>query len=331
MVRSVAPLGLAASLAASLAATLAATLAACSGGGDTGNYMQAGQQALSMMPAQPGGGGYGAPAYAAPQASYAPQGSYAPQASYAPPGYSQPGYGRQALGQTGYGQPGYWQYGAAGIDPRYPNARVAPLPDYQPDNATLSATNGYPSGSAPVGTGLGSPLAAGAGPGVGPGMGSNSGSGVGGLLGGLFGGGAGAAAGQPPRPVERTFELSLSATPNINPDPTGRPSPVKVTVYQLATEQQFVTADFFKLSDDDLAALRPSLLAKEDVVLSPGQRDVLLRRVEPNARFVGVIGAFRDLDGANWRGIAPIAPGAPSTQLNALVEDRQLTVRQGQP
>jgi type VI secretion system protein VasD len=101
-------------------------------------------------------------------------------------------------------------------------------------------------------------------------------------------------------------ELSLSAAPDINPSRDGRPSPVVVHVYQLQSLTTFNEADFFQLTDQAAATLGSALVAQEELVLTPGETKTIVREFKPEARFLGVLVSYRDIDHAVWRASAEV-------------------------
>lgn len=104
----------------------------------------------------------------------------------------------------------------------------------------------------------------------------------------------------PPKPSN--VKLTLRATSDVNPDGNGRPSPVVVRVYQLKTDVAFAGAEFFALYDDEKKALGADLIAKSDeFTLGPGDSNPAPIAVAPDAKFIGVIAAFRDYRNAQWR------------------------------
>jgi type VI secretion system protein VasD len=110
--------------------------------------------------------------------------------------------------------------------------------------------------------------------------------------------------------------MTIAATADINPDSTGRPSPVVVRVYQLRTDAAFAKADFFALFDDEQKVLGQELISRDEFMLAPTERRTLDVTVAGDTRFVGAIAAFRDIRNAQWRGIVP----APRTGLTVSVE-----------
>jgi type VI secretion system VasD/TssJ family lipoprotein len=120
----------------------------------------------------------------------------------------------------------------------------------------------------------------------------------------------------PPKPVlvvpERELQMAIQAGNQLNPDLQGRPAPVVVRLYLLRAGINFGAADFFSLYERDAAVLGPDLLAREEVQLRPGATVSIARKFPDDARFLGVLVAFRDIERTRWRALSslPIAPPA---------------------
>ena len=110
-----------------------------------------------------------------------------------------------------------------------------------------------------------------------------------------------ACASSPPKPA-RT-RLTVAATADTNPDANGRPSPVVVRVYQLKADVSFNAAEFFALFDDEMKVLGPDLIGRNEYTVAPSERRTLELDVSADAKFVGVIAAYRDIRNAQWRTI----------------------------
>lgn len=93
---------------------------------------------------------------------------------------------------------------------------------------------------------------------------------------------------------------------NVNPNPEGRPSPIVLRVYELRQTGGFTSADFFSLYRNAGKVLGQNLLGTQEFELQPGQSISFTRKLPPGTRFVGVVAAFRNLDSANWRGVAAL-------------------------
>jgi type VI secretion system protein VasD len=108
----------------------------------------------------------------------------------------------------------------------------------------------------------------------------------------------------PPKPGPAA--VLLEASPDANPDATGRPSPVVVRVYQLKADTAFKGAELFSLLDDDEKALGPELAMRDEYVLSPSERRAFELPYVEEVRFVGVIAAFRNVRDSEWRALVPV-------------------------
>ena len=123
---------------------------------------------------------------------------------------------------------------------------------------------------------------------------------------------AGCASGRPPEDVK--IRGSITAVETVNPDSTGRPSPLMIRIYELSATDKFDTAEFFELTDNPEAALGTDLLGVEPIMLSPGESRPYDAEYDPNTRYIGVVAAFRDIHQAEWRATVEM-PGRSITNL----------------
>ena len=113
----------------------------------------------------------------------------------------------------------------------------------------------------------------------------------------------------PPPPVTTPVAMTLVAGADANPDARGRASPLTVRVYALKTSGAFESADFFSLFEKDQATLGAELVQREEVLLRPGETKKLDFNLPPDAKSMGVMAAYRDLDRARWREVRPVVTG----------------------
>jgi type VI secretion system protein VasD len=99
---------------------------------------------------------------------------------------------------------------------------------------------------------------------------------------------------------------AITVDPNVNPDRAGRPSPIVVRVYELKSVAAFNGADFFALYENEQATLSGELVGREEFQLQPAETREYRRQLQPDTKFIGVIGAFRDLEQARWRQAVPV-------------------------
>jgi type VI secretion system protein VasD len=119
----------------------------------------------------------------------------------------------------------------------------------------------------------------------------------------------GACASKPPKPA--SVAGTIQASPQVNPSASNRPSPLLVRVYELKSASAFNAADFMSLYQRDQASLAADMLAKEEFTMAPGETKSFAKTLAPDTRFLGVVGAYRDLEHAKWRSVVPIVPNQP--------------------
>jgi type VI secretion system protein VasD len=130
----------------------------------------------------------------------------------------------------------------------------------------------------------------------------------------------GACAAKPAKPAVASFVVSARA--DANPDATGRPSPIVVRVYQLKSDAGFGNAEFFALFDDDKRVLAADLVGREEFELAPGETRTVELNLSPDTRFMGALGAYRDVRDATWRASEPVAGGRQRNVKVVVVAER---------
>ncbi|PIF76418.1 type VI secretion system protein VasD [Variovorax sp. 54] len=127
------------------------------------------------------------------------------------------------------------------------------------------------------------------------------------------------------KPVVTPISITLTAAADANPDARGRASPLTVRVYALKTPGPFEGADFFSLFEKDQATLGAELVQREEMLLRPGESKKLDLTLPADAKAIGVMAAFRDLDRARWREVRAVTPGQAQV-LNVTFGARQIRV-----
>ena len=130
-----------------------------------------------------------------------------------------------------------------------------------------------------------------------------------------------ACAAKPPKTAPAHAELSVSG--DVNPDASGRASPLVVRVYQLRNDGEFNGADFFSVYEKEKETLGASLVSREEYVLAPGESRKLELPLSAETRFIAVVAAFRDIRTARWRAISR----PPEKKLTDLLRKGGITVR----
>jgi len=108
--------------------------------------------------------------------------------------------------------------------------------------------------------------------------------------------------------VTPSTDLNFTVAKDVNPDLSGRPSPVFVTIFELSSRTIFDNQDFFSLYENAEIILGPDLLNKQEVELQPEQELTQKLHLDENANYVGILVAYRDVDNSRWRGVAEVSP-----------------------
>lgn len=109
------------------------------------------------------------------------------------------------------------------------------------------------------------------------------------------------------------LRVDVSAAVNANATSSSRGLPIVVRLYELKSSGAFSGADFFSLYDREAEVLGDELIVREEMTLAPGQDRQIARPLSPEARYLGVVGAFREIDRAQWRKAVPLNGGGDNT------------------
>lgn len=115
----------------------------------------------------------------------------------------------------------------------------------------------------------------------------------------------------PPKPTQ--VAATLQAAADVNPDVRRRASPLVVRIYELRSGAAFESADFVSLYERDQATLAAEMGSREEFVLRPGETKTWEKTTAPDIKYIGVIGAFRDIERARWKSIVELKPNNKNT------------------
>ena len=110
------------------------------------------------------------------------------------------------------------------------------------------------------------------------------------------------------------YAISFTADAQVNPDTNGRPSPIQITVYELKSASTFKARDYFALQSNPQAALGAELLNTDQIILQPGQTEVIKHAGSVDAGAIGIVASYRDLEDSRWRLTVPL-PEAKNTNI----------------
>ena len=132
---------------------------------------------------------------------------------------------------------------------------------------------------------------------------------------------------QPPAPPKPSIaELSFVIDANVNPDATGRPSPVVVRIYELKSLAAFNRADFFTLYEKDRELLAADLVNRDEMPLLPGGKPQAITTLRSDTRYLGIVAAFRDIERAQWRASTPIFVNQ-TTRMEIKLDRNEVAIR----
>lgn len=103
-----------------------------------------------------------------------------------------------------------------------------------------------------------------------------------------------------------SINLAVASQPNVNPDFSGRPSPVVVKMYELRQEASFMAADFQPLFETPVQVLGADLIAADELVFTPGEARKVTYEPNGNTRFIGIVAGFRQMERGVWRVVKPV-------------------------
>ncbi|MDM8215158.1 type VI secretion system lipoprotein TssJ [Desulfovibrio piger] len=119
--------------------------------------------------------------------------------------------------------------------------------------------------------------------------------------------------------------MEVASLPNVNPDSSGRPSPVIVKMYELRGDMAFRQGDFQTLFMEPMKVLGPELVAVDELLFVPGEARTVEYVPMPETRYVGILAGFRQMERARWRNIVPVNPEKKSL-IRLELNDTSLTV-----
>lgn len=103
-------------------------------------------------------------------------------------------------------------------------------------------------------------------------------------------------------------DLSILASPRINPTDDGQARPVQTRIYQLSSDVKLHNADFLDIWKDDKKIFGEDLIKSEELPIYPDSRtDVRFERNEA-ALFVAVVSIFRSPKGRSWFTVLELPP-----------------------
>lgn len=152
--------------------------------------------------------------------------------------------------------------------------------------------------------------------------------GVSAVLSGLLIAGCGATA-KLMEPDPAKVSIRINSSTDLNPDMMGRASPIVVRIYELKSDDIFNNADFFALYEQDASILGGDMTGRDEMDIPPGENAAIEKELNIEARYIGVIAAYRDIDNAVWRGSIE-TPLDETTYIDITLGKLSLSVKKGE-
>jgi type VI secretion system protein VasD len=117
-------------------------------------------------------------------------------------------------------------------------------------------------------------------------------------------------------------KATLEASSDVNPNSSGRPSPIHVRIFQLKEDGAFMSADFWALVDKEQETLGDSLVQRLEHDLVPGEKREFELKIAPEARVLAVMAEYADYRNADWR----VTAQAPNKSLMDIIKKDRVSI-----
>lgn len=99
----------------------------------------------------------------------------------------------------------------------------------------------------------------------------------------------------------KTITIQAKASHDVNADSNGQPAPLVLYLYQLTDDQGFINNDFFALYQKPKEVLGNEYLCRKEMVITPNGKLNETCSLNANAKYLGILAIYRNLDTTNWR------------------------------
>jgi len=127
--------------------------------------------------------------------------------------------------------------------------------------------------------------------------------------------------------ADTTVLLTLPRTAPVASEPVATPMAIKIL--QLRDDSLLRNSLYQQLDEDPAKTLRSTYVRGDDYLLRPGQfKFVPFAPLEPDTRFIAVIGDYRHQENATWRQVLRVPPRGHQVVLSVLINDTQLLLKE---
>ncbi|MGS7253638.1 type VI secretion system lipoprotein TssJ [Pseudomonas anuradhapurensis] len=126
---------------------------------------------------------------------------------------------------------------------------------------------------------------------------------------------------------DSTVVLSVPRTTTVASEAVA--TPIAIKILQLRDDSLLRNSVYQLLDQDPAKALRSTYIRDDDYLLRPGQfKFIPFAPIEPDTRFVAVIGDYRSQENATWQQVLRIPPRGHQIILSVLVNDTQILLKE---
>ena len=116
--------------------------------------------------------------------------------------------------------------------------------------------------------------------------------------------------------LDTEVRLNFQVFPTINPDESGRSSPLVIRVFELKDARQFQTEDFIGLFQESKERLGGDLVAERRLrELAPGIDREEVLQLDPSVRYIGLLAEFVQYENAQARLVFPVEAHATTEKI----------------
>lgn len=109
---------------------------------------------------------------------------------------------------------------------------------------------------------------------------------------------------KPPKESDESgnkIKFSVLVAEDVNRSVSGRPSPVRLDVYQLTANHDFNQADYFDLADNATETLGDKLIQRDRYMVRPGALMDLNMQLDSHTKYVGIVAGYREYAEKKWK------------------------------
>ncbi len=126
---------------------------------------------------------------------------------------------------------------------------------------------------------------------------------------------------------DSTVVLTVPRTTSVASEAVA--TPIAIKILQLRDDSLLRNSVYQLLEQDPAKALRSTYIRDDDYLLRPGQfKFIPFAPIEPDTRFVAVIGDYRNQENATWQQVLRIPPRGHQIILSVLVNDTQILLKE---